>query len=157
MNQLSIAEKIDERIKERTGLITKNAIEAYDYFCMNANLSDGIIMYDGVKHNFYQKLFAQASEPMQVLEIAYYTSIGNHEDIPFGVNERQFKSPLSVKAGELYSKYLKLFMRKHLVGISSKEYNGVRYPVLRGYNYFNDTKFYKKVDTKTSQGRELKV
>jgi hypothetical protein len=151
-----LRKKIDKALTKKTGLKTEEDLEIYSYFCHHADLNNGIVMYDDVAHDIYHFLLSKASGPMKILETAYWTSVGNHEDTNY-LEARHFKSPLSRKAREIYSEYFKKFLKKHLLGISEKSYNGTFYPVLKGYNYLNDAKFYRKVGRKRSQGRELRL
>jgi hypothetical protein len=92
---------------------------------------------------------------MKVLEKAYNESVGNHEGIPFDMDYNQFSSPLMQEAKSVYGQYLRRFIKRDLIGISSPDGSGNCFPQLKGYNYLNDSKFYKKTRTKNSEGREL--
>jgi hypothetical protein len=152
-----IAERIDKRISEKTGLDSKEEIEVYSFICTHADFNNGVIMSGDVVHDIYTDLLSKASVPMKVLEKVYGESLANYEEVPPGMETRNFKSPLLKKAWQIYSQHMLDLAQRSLIGISKEYAFGTRYPVLKGYNYFNDKEFYKKVGTKRSQGRELIV
>lgn len=135
-------QKIAKKISERTGLKSDEEIMAYSYFCKNADLNNCIILYGDVKHGFYTSLLEYASVPMKKLESAYWNSVGNHEKT--GEHENRLESPLSKQAKELYGKYSVQFTERGLISPPEKTaYSQEYYPRLNGYNYFNDSEFYR--------------
>ena len=129
-------------ISQKTGLTSEEDIVAYTHFVLNTSHDTGTIMYDGVQHEFYHELREKASETMKVLETAFNNSVGNHEDIPYGL-EGRFHSPLSKKAKQEFAKYYHKFMDFGLVSppkFTSK--SDMYYPHLEGYNYYNDVDVY---------------
>jgi hypothetical protein len=152
-----ITEKIDKKIAKKTGLNSKEDIEVYSFFCHHADSKNGIVLYGDVTHDIYQTLVSKASEPMKVLEEAYWESIGNHEGVPYPLEARHFDSPLSRKAKDIYGTYIASFLQSGLVDMTQNKVTGEVYPVLKGYNYLNDSTFYRKIKSKNSTGRELKL
>jgi len=150
----TISERIDERTKQRTGLRNSKDIEIYQAFCHHAHSKDGIVMWGDVIYDICQILKRDSSEPMKILELAYNQSVGNNEGIPYYLEARHFPSPLNRDAKKVYGKYLRKFILKGLVGISSPDVFGSCAPSLIGYNYFNDSEFYKKT---SDSGRRLRI
>lgn len=147
-------EKIAQRISERTGLKTKEEVEAYAHFCMHSDFKNGVILYGDVQHEFYEVLSMNASAPMRMLERVYHDAVGNrvHEDLNGQTaqlsdeSERRLHSPLVRVAKEEYGKYYKQFVEMRLISLpesSGKGFSAEYYPKLRGYNYFNDPEFYR--------------
>lgn len=153
----NIRVRIDKKIKQRTGLRTEKDVAIYSFFCHNSDLKRGLVMSGDVTYDIYRYLEGTCSEPMKVLERAYNDAVGNHIDIPLNMEgSYYFRSPLSHKAEEIYGKYLIKFVKKDLVS-RGKSGSGESYPLLTGYNYFNDNEFYIKTKSKNSSGRELKL
>jgi len=153
----TIGERIDERTKQRTGLRSSKDIEIYKIFCHHAGLDDDVVLWGDVISDICQILKRDCSEPMRVLELAYNESVGNHEGIPHTLGSKHFPSPLYVEAKKVYGKYIRKFIKKGLVGISEPFALAGCYPLLTGYNYFNDSEFYKKTRSRNSSGRELRA
>lgn len=152
-----MVEKIDKKIAKKTGLTSKEDIEIYSIFCHHADLENGIVLHGDVAHDIYQSLLSKASEPMKVLEEAYWNSIGNHEGVPYPFEAKHFDSPLSGKAKDIYGVYVARFIQSGLVDMVQNKFTGEYNPKLNGYNYLNDPKFYKKIKNKNSSGRELRL
>ncbi|MBT7706407.1 hypothetical protein HN747_03070 [archaeon] len=139
---MEIEPNFAEIISQKTGLTSKKDIAAYTHFVLNTCQEAGTIMYGGVENEFYQELYGEASMTMKVLESAFHNSVGNHEDIPYGL-EGRFHSPLSKKAKQEFAKYYHKFMDFGLVSppkFTSK--SDMYYPHLEGYNYYNDVDVY---------------
>jgi RNAse (barnase) inhibitor barstar len=154
---IQIAERIDRKISDKTGITSKEAIRIYDFICTHADFNDGVIMSGDVIHDIYRDLLSKSSKPMQVLDEVYWNVVANLVEVPLCSEFRDFKSPLSRKAEQVFSEYLQDFSKRGLIGISREFAFGERYPVLIGYNYFNDNEFYEKTGTKNSQGRILRI
>lgn len=128
-----ISDKIDEKIKEKTGLKTKTAIQAYFFFYKAADMNDGVIMYGNVKSDFYDE------ERKKILK---------EKNLPsFEVFDKKDKEKveelLEKKGDNKYYFWLRLFQRKGLVSNFQKvRESDSSYPLLLGYNPFNDFEFY---------------
>jgi len=153
----TLDERIDERTKQRTGLRTSRDVEIYCAFCHHADFEDGVVMWGDVIFDIKQILEKDSSEPMKILELSYNESVGNHEGIPSHLEAKHFTSPLYGEAKRMYGKYLRKFIKKGLIGISKPYPLAGCYPSLNGYNYFNDSEFYKKTRSRNSVGRELRA
>jgi hypothetical protein len=152
-----INRKINQRIKQRTGIKNSKDIEIYSAFCYHADLKTGTILCGDIIFDIYAILRREASEPMRTLERAYNESVGNREGIPVDKTYREFSSPLLMEAKRVYGSCLRRFIKSGLVGISAPDVYGFCVPQLQGYNFLNDSQFFKKTSTKTSEGRELRV
>ncbi len=119
-----------ERIKERTGLRTDRAAEAYAHFVHHAEFDRGIITGGDVSHEFY----GQAKEE------------GN----------RGGENLINLGKGR-YERWLARFRRLGLIAQTDfKDGSGSKYPLLVGYNYFNDPEVYvryRKKGTDSWNGR----
>ncbi|MBS3091275.1 hypothetical protein J4217_02390 [Candidatus Pacearchaeota archaeon] len=151
-----IEEKVDKRISERTGLKTREEIDAYARFCHHSDLRNGVIMCGDVQYEFYINLFEQASEPMKKLERAYNDAIGN--ECLTERAERSARSPLSATAKKRFQYFYHKFMELDLIappaviGICVDYY----YPALKGYNYLKDPEFYDVEITDTCTSVKLR-
>lgn len=145
-------QRIKRRIAERTGLNDDNEIEAYSEFCHHADSEDGLILPGDVEHEFYTHLLNKSPQHLKDSEKRFYQDYFNNpkrkDEVP--------KSPLSLEAQEMYTDYLIRFVKKGLISPPTPAgCSNVMYPVLKGYNYFNDPDFYKKTIKDNSKSFEL--
>lgn len=120
-----LSDRFNERIREKTGLKTEKAIEAYNLFYTSAGFdrsTKGVIMSGDVRSKFndiIRKKFGARITPSEEKKII---KIGNQK----------------------YGYWLKYFQRKELVSDFRKPNPKSQYcyPMLWGYNPLNDTEFY---------------
>ncbi len=149
--------ELKRRVSERTGLFDDKDISAYLHFCHHAGLSDGIILYDDVRHEFYRELVKASDSETRRKEKVFWERIANHK-IKLTVKEaEQVKNGLSFKAKKQYEHYLEEFIEKGLIlsPIFVGRCTTAKYPVLIGYNYFNDPSIYKIESTESGERRTL--
>ena len=136
-----ISNEIDESIKEKTGLETKKAISAYGFFYTHSDFDTGLIMYGDVQRDFRE---------LTRLKL----KIGNNE-----LNKLDEKTEEKITRGadRRYNFWLNYFIERGLIGKKFKFFQvGGAFPVLKGYNPFNDSGFYipyKEKDEKKWNGR----
>jgi len=135
------------RIGERTGLTEREDIDAYMNFVHGANYNDGVILLGGVQHDFYRGLVDKADLKTKELERIMNNMRGNNE-VPMDT-----RTPLMLEAKMLTDYYFGLFVDMDLISEPQiVNLSQTKYPVLKGYNYFNDREIYERVGT---SGRRL--
>lgn len=145
-------QRIKRRIAERTGLKSEDEIEVYSEFCHHADSEDGVVMYGDVQHEFYTYLLNKSPQTRKESERKFYESYAND----LNRDDKMPQSPLSLEAQRMYEDYLKRFIERGLVlAPISVGCSKDKYPILRGYNFFNDPEFYKKTIKENSRSFEL--
>jgi hypothetical protein len=144
-------QRIKRKVAEKTGLEKDDEIEVYTDFCHHADFNDGVIMFGDVQHEIYCHL-ENKSKSLKESERKFYQDYYNNSDRP----DKIPKSPLSLEAEALYEKYLTIFIEKGLILPPAPVRKcSDKYPILKGYNYFNDPEFYRKTIKDNSTSFEL--
>ena len=138
-----------KRISEKTGLKDEDEINAYINFLRATDYNEEIIFLGNVECDFYIQLRDKADLKTKKLEKIMCEEIANHK-VPSGT-----KTPMNLEANRLTDYYLCLFIDKGLIS-KPRQFGGfpAEYPVLLGYNYFNDPEIYEVTETKS---RRLKI
>lgn len=149
MSNKSIGTLIDEEVKKKTGLKTKEGVLAYEFFYGNAGFNNALIMYGNVIHEFGQLIKSMLK-------------IDNNADEQARKN---IEEKIMKNAERRYNLWLNRFIKRGL--IKNKKYymgktyslgyhSGEIFPCLQGYNPLNDLNFYipyKRKDEKGWNGR----
>jgi hypothetical protein len=102
-------------------------------------------MQGDVQNFFYRTLLQEASQTVRNSEAKFYDDFFNQQNRPNKTPE----SPLSEEARKTTELYLTRFQDSGLITPPMKIREcSERYPILKGYNYFNDPEFYKKTKDK---------
>jgi hypothetical protein len=121
--KIDYGRKISEKIRKMTGLDDR-FLGLYEIFVNSANLDDGIVMFDEVKHRINKEMSKITGKDY------------DNEYKPF--------------AEIAYADAVKEFRKRGLIKLH-KAHSGTIYPQIIGYNYFDDPEFYvayrKKGDT----------
>lgn len=147
-------ENLIKRISERTGLKKDWEINAYVNFIESADLDDGLIMFGGCQHSFWEE--AQewiikkkyGEETYKMYNGPNFSSI-EREEI------EEFVNPLASEISEKeYNYYSKIFAEKGLITEPRfcRGNNETKYPVLISYNFYNDPELYVSYKGKDSDG-----
>lgn len=135
-----LSRRIDAKIKEKTGLTSKKAVDAYDLFCRGADfdgMAKGVILRGGVQSDFYSLV------KKEILEKKGITSL----DMIGKKAREKIEEEITHSAIRRQSYWYNFFKEKGLISAPRKPYPKCPYvtykaPMLLGYNPFNDTEFY---------------
>ncbi len=152
MSNKNIGTLIDEEVKKKTGLKTKEGVLAYEYFYRNANFDNKLIMYGNVTRDFCESI----SSIQKINSSMDEQARKNIEEKMMKNAERKYNFWLNrfIKNGSI--KIKKYYMGKTY---SLGHRSGEIFPCLQGYNPFNDLNFYipyKRKDEKWWNGRVSK-
>ena len=137
MEKGDLSARIDAKIREKTGLVSKKAIQAYHFFCCAADYdgrTKGMILDGDAKRYFYDITRKEILEKQGIKNLDMLDDKRKEE-----INEK-----IHGAVSRKYAHWYNLFMEKGLISAPRKPFPKCHYimPMLLGYNPFNDLGFY---------------